>query len=88
MIVNTVNSKIFARVYFRKTSHMRSFVKIKSSRTGEITLSFTSEGKPCHSRNFLRRKYVLMLFVKMKFSRNFSEFTVLCWLKTFAKGSL
>ena len=37
---------------------MRSFVKIRSSRNGEITLSFTDEGKSCHSRDFLRRKYV------------------------------
>ena len=40
---NTVNAEIFARVYFRETSHMhmRSFVKIKSSQNGEITLSLT-----------------------------------------------
>ena len=56
-LLYTVISKIFARVYFRETSHMRSFVKIKSSRIGEITLSFTDEGKSCHSREFLRRKY-------------------------------
>ena len=37
---------------------MRSFVKIKSSRNGEITLSFTDEGKSCHSREFLLHKYV------------------------------
>ena len=37
----TFNSQIFARVYIRETSHMRSFVKIKSSRNSEITLSFT-----------------------------------------------
>ena len=37
---------------------MRSFVKIKSSRNGEITLSFTDEGKSCHRREFSRRKYV------------------------------
>ena len=38
---DTVNSEIFARVYFRETSHRRSFVKIKSSRNGEIILPFT-----------------------------------------------
>ena len=47
----TVNTEIFARV-------MRSFVKITSSRIGESTLSFTDEGNSCHSREFLRRKYV------------------------------
>ena len=31
---------------------MRSFVKLRSSRNGEITLSFTDEGKSCHSRDF------------------------------------
>ena len=31
---------------------MRSFVKIKSSRNGEITLSFTDIGKSCPSRDF------------------------------------
>ena len=36
--------------YFRETSHMRSFVKIKSSRNGEITLSFTDICKSCLSR--------------------------------------
>ena len=30
---------------------MRSFVKIKSSRNGEINLSFTDKGKSCKSRN-------------------------------------
>ena len=33
----TINSGIFARVSFRETSHMRSFVKIKPLRSGEIT---------------------------------------------------
>ena len=36
----TVNSEIFARVYLRETSHMRSFVKTKSSRNGEITVVY------------------------------------------------
>ena len=50
--LTTVNLEIFARVLF-----MRSFVKIKSSRKGEITLSFTDKGKSCHSHEFLSRKY-------------------------------
>ena len=28
------------------------------AKLGEITLSFTYEGKSCHTREFLRRKYV------------------------------
>ena len=41
-IVNgVVNSKIFARVLIRKTSHMQSFVKIKTSRNVKISLSLT-----------------------------------------------
>ena len=50
---------------------MHSFVKIKSSRIGEITLSFTDIGKsrPCHE--FLMSKIcVLTLFAKI------SKFTV------------
>ena len=38
--MHTVNSEIFARVDFRVTSPVRSFVKIKLSRNGEITLIF------------------------------------------------
>ena len=43
----TVNSEVFTRLYFRETSHMRNFVKIKLSRNGEITLLFT-----CPSHKF------------------------------------
>ena len=43
-VADTVNPEIFARVYFREISHMRSFVKIKSSRNEEIILSFTDIG--------------------------------------------
>ena len=46
----TVNSEIFARVYFRETSHI--FVKIKSSRNADITLSFTNMRKSWPSREF------------------------------------
>ena len=38
--------------YFRETSHMQSFVKIKSSRNVEITLSFTDMIKACPSCEF------------------------------------
>ena len=68
----TVNSEIFVRVYFRETSHMRSFVKIKASRNGEITLSFTDICKSCLSREFLMSQICLLtLFTKIKFSRKF-----------------
>ena len=33
--------KFLQGFYFRETLHMQSFVKIKSSRNGKITLSFT-----------------------------------------------
>ena len=40
---STVNSEIFAGVLIRESSHMRSLVKIKPSRNGLRTLSFTSK---------------------------------------------
>ena len=43
----TVNSEVFAKFYFRETSHMQNFVKIKLSQNGEITLLFT-----CPSHKF------------------------------------
>ena len=51
-VLITVNSEIFARVLFRETSHMRSFVKIKSSRNGEIIRSFTDIDEKCSIREF------------------------------------
>ena len=70
--MRTVNSEIIARVYFRETSHMQSFVKIKSSRVGEITLSFTDIGKSCPCRKFSASQIcVLTLFAKIKVSRKF-----------------
>ena len=52
-ITNTVNSEILARVYFRETSHMRSFVK-KNPR--KIANSFChlpiKENHALKSRNF------------------------------------
>ena len=53
---------------------MRSFVKIKSSRNGEITLPFTDNGKLCPSREFLTPQICLLtLFAKIKFSRKYPE---------------
>ena len=57
---NTVNSETFARVLF--------------SRIGEITLLLTdiSKSRPCHE--FLMSQIcVLMLFVKIKISRKFTN---------------
>ena len=44
--------KFLRGFYFCKTLHVQSFVKIKSSHNGEITLSFTDIGKACHSPEF------------------------------------
>ena len=49
-------------------------MKIKSSRNGEITLSFTDIGKSCPSRKFLASQICLLtLFAKIKFSRKFPD---------------
>ena len=51
---------------------MRSFAKIKASRNGESSLSFTDEGKSCQTRKFLTSLICLLtLFAKIKFSRKF-----------------
>ena len=50
----------------------RSFVKLKPSRRGKITLSFTDIGISCPSRDFITSQIcLLMLFAKIKFSRKF-----------------
>ena len=52
--------------------HMRSFVKIKPSQNGKITLTFIDIGKSCLSREFFTSLVsFLMLFAKTKFSRKF-----------------
>ena len=69
---NTVNSEITRGFYFCKTYHMRSFMKIKPSRIGEITLSFTDIGKSRPCPEFLTSQIcVLRLFTKIKFPRKF-----------------
>ena len=48
------------------------FLKTKSSRNGENTLSFTDIGKSCHSHNFFMSQIgLLTLFAKIKFARKF-----------------
>ena len=43
---------------------MRSFVKIKLSRIGDLTLSFTAIGKSCPVRDFSSQMCLLVLFAK------------------------
>ena len=74
--ISTVNSEIFARVYFRETSQMRSFVIMKSSINGEITLSFTGKGKSCPSREFLTLQYSFNAVCENKTLAKISGFTV------------
>ena len=51
-----------------------SFVKIKSSRHGEITLSFPDLGKSCPTCNFLALKIcLLLLLAKINFLRKFPD---------------
>ena len=69
----TVNSEIFARVYFRETSHMRSFAKIKPSRKSENSLSLSDEGKSYRSREFLRGKYAFNTTRENKILAKISE---------------
>ena len=70
---HTENSKNFSRrFYFHGSSQMPSFMKIKPSGNGKITLSFTDVGKSCASCKFLTWKICLLtLFVKIKLSQKF-----------------
>ena len=53
---------------------MRSFVIIESSRSGEVTLSFTDVGTSCPCREFLTPQICLLTLVaKIKFSRKFPD---------------
>ena len=69
--------KFLPGFYFRETSQMRSFVKIKPSQNGGINLSFTDVGKSCQNREFLTWQICfLTLFAKNKILAKISEFTV------------
>ena len=62
---------LFARVLF---SRLRSFVKIKSLRNVEISLSFADLGKSCPSRETLTSQlFLVTLFAKIKLSRKFLD---------------
>ena len=70
--VYTVNLEIFFVFYFRESSHMQTFMKIKLLRYREIILSFTDIGKSSPFCEFLASQIrLLTLFGKIKFSRNF-----------------
>ena len=58
LLCSTVIRKVSQGFYFRETSHMRSFVKIKLARNVEIRLSITDEGNSCSGANLKRGKYV------------------------------
>ena len=59
----------FTGFYFHETSHMQSFVKIRPSRNGKITLSFTYIGKSCLSFGFFNvANMSSRLFEKIKLS--------------------
>ena len=55
---------------------MRSFVKMKPLRIGDITLSFTDIGKACPVYDFLRRTCVFYVIREYKILAKISEFTV------------
>ena len=44
---STVNSEIFARVYFHECSHLRSFPKTNPRKLAKSLVSFTDVGKLC-----------------------------------------
>ena len=55
---------------------MRSFVKMKSSQNGEITLSITDKGKSCTSRKLLAPQECLSTLFVEKNPAKISGFTV------------
>ena len=58
---------------------LRSFVKIKPARNGEITLPSTNADKTCLSRDILTSQICfLTLFAKTKFSRKFPDLQYAC----------
>ena len=55
---------------------MQSFVKIKSSQNGKITLSFTYESKLCHSCGFYVANMSFNAIRENKILAKISDFTV------------
>ena len=72
----TVNSDLSRGFIFSKRSHKWSFMKIKPSRIGGFTLSFTDKGKHANVVNFNVNICLLTLLAKIKFYQK-SEFIVL-----------
>ena len=59
---------------------LRSFVKIKPSQIGDITLSFTDIGKACPVRDFLRRKCVVYRYTrKSNYREKFRIDSIYSW---------
>ena len=59
---------------------MRSFVKIKSSQNGEITLSFTDIEKSCPSREYIASQICLRAIRENKILSKISGFSVMSFL--------
>ena len=55
---------------------MQNFMKMKFSPNGEITLSFTDEGKSCHCANFYAANMSINAIRENKILVKISEFTV------------
>ena len=57
---------------------MRSFVKIKPSRNGKITLSFIDIGKSCLNREFFTSLIILLMQLsKIKSCENFRNYSII-----------
>ena len=66
---------------------MRSFVKIKTSHNGTITLSFTDTGKSRPSHDCLMSQtWLSTLFAKIKFSRKFPNLQYCVMLNSLQVG--
>ena len=51
-ILDIVKSEFLRGFYFHESLHVPSFVKIKLSQNGEITLQIADIGISCHSHKF------------------------------------
>ena len=59
-----INNMVFiAMFFFRGSSLMRSFMKSKPSRNGEIALSSTEEGESCPSGELLKEANVSFIAI-------------------------
>ena len=70
---------------------MRSSVKIKSSRNGEITMSFNEKEKSCTNREYLASQIcIFTLFAKIIFSQKNAalQYIVKLWQKCHFNGQI